>query len=251
MDHDTTLGGREQRFPLTHRSLIAAAASAEPARRQQALEAIIAGYWKPVYKYIRIKWSASNEDAKDLAQAFFARAMEKGFLERYDPAKAQFRTYLRTCVDGFVANERKAAGRIKRGGQALLHSLDFSAADDELRLIEVADPFDADDFFRQEWIRDLFAVAVEALRLQCEENGKATAFAIFERLDLDAPNQASKPSYVQLAEELNLPVTQVNNFLAYARREFRRLVLERLRESTGDDAEYRAEAQSLLGVDPP
>ncbi len=54
----------------------------------------------------------------------------------------------------------------------------------------------------------------------------------------------------EIAEALGLPVTQVTNFLAYARREFRAIVLERLREISGTEAEFRLEAMELLGVDP-
>jgi hypothetical protein len=43
-------------------------------------------------------------------------------------------------------------------------------------------------------------------------------------------------------------VTQVTNHLAWARRELRRLVLERLRLLAGSDAEFRAEAEDLFGV---
>ena len=38
--------------------------------------------------------------------------------------------------------------------------------------------------------------------------------------------------------------------LALARREFRRIVLEKLRALTATDDEYRREARALLGVDP-
>ena len=59
---------------------------------------------------------AGPEDAQDLTQEFFTRAFEREYLSRYDPAKARFRTFVRTCLDGFLANEDKAAARLKRGG---------------------------------------------------------------------------------------------------------------------------------------
>ncbi|HEY7924248.1 MAG TPA: hypothetical protein VII62_13770, partial [Vicinamibacteria bacterium] len=58
------------------------------------------------------------------------------------------------------------------------------------------------------------------------------------------------PDYATLAREFALPVTQVTNHLAWARRELRRLVLERLRELTASEDEYRAEARGLLGEEP-
>ena len=42
-------------------------------------------------------------------------------------------------------------------------------------------------------------------------------------------------------------MTQVTNHLAWARRELRKLVLERLRSLTATDAEFREEAEELLG----
>jgi hypothetical protein len=41
----------------------------------------------------------------------------------------------------------------------------------------------------------------------------------------------------------------VNNYLAAARRDFRRIVIEKLREITATEEEFRNEARSLLGVE--
>jgi DNA-directed RNA polymerase specialized sigma24 family protein len=216
------------------------------------VESLLALYWKPVYKYLRVKWRAAGEDAEDLTQAFFATALEKGWLDRYDPARARFRSYLRTCLDGFVANERKAAGRLKRGGNVALLPLDFADAEGELRRIEVPDPSaDLDAFFRREWVRHVFALALDALRRHGQESGKQVQVALFERYDVQGAEGQRPPSYADLAAEFRLPVTQVTNYLAWARREFRSAVLERLREATGSEAEYRAEARDVLGAEPP
>ena len=80
-------------------------------------------YWKPVFKYLRLKWHAPAEDAADLTQAFFLRAFEKSFFADFDPRRARFRTYLRTCLDGFVTNARKADTRQKRGGGLTIDDL--------------------------------------------------------------------------------------------------------------------------------
>jgi RNA polymerase sigma factor (sigma-70 family) len=213
------------------------------------VEALLGLYWKPVYKYVRVKWRASAEDAQDLTQAFFAASLEKGWLERYDPGRARFRTYLRTCLDGFVANERKAAGRLKRGGGVALVPLDFDDAEGELRRIEVPDASaDLDAFFRREWVRHVFALALETLRRRARDAGKEAQLALFERHDVQG-DDGQRPSYAELAAEFGLPVTQVTNYLAWARREFRAVVLERLREATASEEEFRAEARDVLGVE--
>ena len=86
MDPDTAIGGVVDRFPETRHSLLEAA-GAGGRIAADALEAIAAVYWKPVYKFVRYKFRKSNEDAKDLTQAFFASALERNFFERFDPAR--------------------------------------------------------------------------------------------------------------------------------------------------------------------
>src|SRR5215204_4867072 len=132
IDPDTDIGGPVHKFPVTNHSAISNARSSDKSVRRRAFDTILASYWKPAYKYIRLKWHADNEDAKDLTQGFFAHAFEKNYLATYDPRKASFQTFLRTCLDGFVANERKAGRRLKRGGDMDHYQLDFATAEDEL-----------------------------------------------------------------------------------------------------------------------
>ncbi len=238
-------------FPATRHSLLVAVGSPDPRARRDALGALVEGYWRPVYKYLRLRWRVSDDDARDLTQGFFTAALERGLLQRYDPAKARFRTFLRLCLDGFVKNERKAARRLKRGGGAPTLALDFEGADGELRQLELPDGTDLDAWFHREWVRALFAHALDDLRARCHAAGKLDALRLFERYDLDEPGPQGRPTYAQLAREFDLPATQVTNFLAWARRAFRATVLARLRLLTASDEEFRAEARALLGVEPP
>jgi RNA polymerase sigma factor (sigma-70 family) len=246
MKNDTDLGGPAVVFPATHCSLVRTSTSPDPAVRKQAQEILIAAYWKPVYKYIRMRWQVANEDAKDLTQAFFVRALEKDFFQRFDPDKARFRTFLRLCIDGFVANEQRAAGRLKRGGNTELFALDFDAAEGELcrQTSAAADP---EEFFRHEWVRGLFALAVEDTRRQCAAADKNLHFTLFERYDLDEPAARHGLTYAQLGEEFGLPLAQVTNYLAYARAQFRQAILERLRATTGSEEELQDEVRRLFG----
>lgn len=250
MGDDTAFGGAGGRFPVTRPSLVLAIRAESPELRRQSFDALVASYWKPVYKYLRLRWRISNEDASDLTQGFFAHAFEKTFLERFDPGRARFRTWLRVCLDGYVANEHKAAGRLKRGGGFEFLPLDFSTAESELGASVVAAEADPEAWFRREWVRDLFERALAELRGECEALGKQSALAVFERYDLDDSPSDRPPSYAELAVEFGVPATQITNYLAWSRREFRRLVLERLREATASEAEFRAEAREVLGVDP-
>jgi RNA polymerase sigma factor (sigma-70 family) len=215
--------------------------------RQRAFETILASYWKPVYKYVRFKWHVDNEDAKDLTQGFFANAFEKNYFAGYDAGKASFQTFLRTCLDGYIANERKAEKRIKRGGEIEHFQLDFVTAEDEFAQ-HAASTLTPEDYFHREWVRWMFTLALETLRQQYEDKGKKIHFQLFERYDL-ADDGAADLSYATLAQEFGLTTATITNYLAAARRDFRRIVLDKLREITATEEEFRNEARSLLGIE--
>jgi RNA polymerase sigma factor (sigma-70 family) len=237
-------------FPATRHSIVRDLGSADPAARAAAYDALARSYWRPVYLYIRLRWRRDPEDAQDLAQEFFARAFEREYLERYDPSKARFRTFVRTCLDGFLANEQKAASRLKRGGGHTITPVDVARFDEDLAAHARSEEPDPERWFHREWIRGLFADAVDRLRTRCESSGRTTAFTLFQRYDIEPEGAAPRPTYADLARETGIAVTDVTNELAWARRAFREIVLETLRGICASDEEFRAEARDLLGVDP-
>jgi RNA polymerase sigma factor (sigma-70 family) len=237
-------------FPATRPSVIRALNSGDRDTRDRARETLAATYWKPVYKYVRLRWNASREDAEDLTQDFFVQAFDRSTLERFDADRARFRTFVRTCVDGVVANSRRDAHRVKRGGAVTFVPMDFAGA--ELELAGIAPPADAqlDEFFRREWVRSVFEQSVERLHGECNAEGRELHFELFMRYDVEPMDDGTRPTYARLARDVGLPETQVTNFLALARRRFRHHVLEVLLDLTGNDQEYAEAARDLLGVEP-
>lgn len=228
-DADTAIGGHQDRFPSTQLSLLEAATAGVG---NEALDRVIALYWKPVYRFVRLKFSKDNEDAKDLTQSFFTSALERDFFARFDPARASFRTYLRMAVERFAANQHAAAKRQKRGGNVEFEPIGEQAAATE----------SPEQVFEREWQRRLFELALDDLRAHCEGSGKQLQFRIFEEYDL---GRGERPSYAGLAARHAIPETAVTNHLAWARRMLRGLVTERLRGVTSGERELRAEMRRL------
>jgi RNA polymerase sigma factor (sigma-70 family) len=248
MPSDTHMGGPSPSFPTTRVSFVAGMGSAEPAERARAADVLVRSYWKPVYKYVRLRFRKENEDAKDLTQGFFAHALEQGWLARFDPARGRFRSFLRLSLDGFVVNADKAQLRDKRGGGAALLSLDFDAAEEEVAQLDPPAPDSVEAWFDEEWRRGVFGAALEELERSLAAGGNAVRADIFRRYDLGSL-AVPQPTYAELAAEHGITVARVTNHLAAARREFRDLVLQRLREETADEAEFQEELRALLGGD--
>jgi DNA-directed RNA polymerase specialized sigma24 family protein len=240
-------------FPATHRSVLERIRSNDAEERRIAFGDLAEGYWRPSYHYLRLHWRLTPEAAEDAVQAFFTTAFEKGYVERFDPAKARFRTFLRVCLDRFVQNQQKAERADKRGGGAAHLSLDFAGAELELEGREIAlsslrepSTSDLDRFFHDETVRALFGRTVAAMERAYATEGKPVVFRVFERHDL---RPSADASYASVARELGLSTSQVTNYLHAARRRFRELALQHLRSVVASEAEFKIEARELFGID--
>jgi RNA polymerase sigma factor (sigma-70 family) len=229
-------------FPTTHRSMVIALGSTDRTERARAFDVVVALYWKPLYKYLRVARNLSAEDAEDVTQTFFARVFEKESLVSYDSQRAAFRTFLRTLLDRQLLNEQKSAARLKRGGSEA--HFPFDEVEEEIGR-QPSTSLTPEDYFQQEWIRSVFTLAVDRLRAAFAD--RPDRFAIFEEYDLGDDRRLS---YRDLAARFGLTETTVTNHLAAVRRQFRQTVLDVLREITGSEEEFRTEARALLGVDP-
>jgi RNA polymerase sigma factor (sigma-70 family) len=215
-------------FPDTRHSAIVGLHDKDQVVRRQSYAVIIGAYWHPVRKYVRLRWHENTEDGSDLAQAFFSNALESGALAGYDPARGSFRTYLRTCLDHFIINTRKRNAR----NQALPLDFDVAALDES-----------QDEVFQREWVRNLFSLAVEDLRAGSDH----LRFGVFEAYDLN--ESGTRPTYSELATKFGTTTERITNYLAAMRRDFRKAVLNRLRELTANEREFRSEARAILGVE--
>ena len=97
-------------------------------------------------------------------------------------------------------------------------------------------------------MRSLFALAVEDLRELCVAKQRERTFLLFEAYDLEGDD---KISYERLAADYGIRVTDVTNALGWARREFRKIALMRLRELCGTEDEFLREAKAVFGWDAP
>jgi RNA polymerase sigma factor (sigma-70 family) len=202
------------------------------------MNALIEIYWRPCYRYVRLRFQRSHEAAEDLVQGFFTALLEQELLSRYDAARGAFRSYLRACLDHFVLKQHGYDTREKRGGGRTVPLESEEMA---------ADTGTPEDIFYREWQRSVFGLAIDDLRQLCDETGRELRFRIFSEHDLaDLPADA-RPGYEELAKAHSIRVTTVTNHLAWARRELRRLLELRVASVTRGENERRRELRLLLG----
>jgi RNA polymerase sigma-70 factor (ECF subfamily) len=234
-------------FPATHLSLFGRIRSTDVATRTRARDALASVYWQPIYTHVRLTHRLDPADVEDLVQGFFAEALRRDLFARFDPERGRFRTYLRTCVDSYVANVFEADRRQKRGGRVTLLSLE--AMDVERRLTTADCTGDADATFHREWVRAVIAAALARLRADYLARGREVHLRLFECYDIEPTAAHCRPTYGELARRFEVSPTQVTNWLAATRRDFREAALATLRDLSATDDELRADVRSLLGVD--
>ncbi len=119
-------GGRE--VPATSWRLVLGAASDDETEARRRLDELARCYWKPVYHMLRSQWNASNEDAKDLTQGFFAtvvfeRQAIKAYVNADDKKRGRFRFFLLACIKRFLLEQHRNATTLKQGGHLVIESL--------------------------------------------------------------------------------------------------------------------------------
>ncbi len=235
-DADTALRAGAGGFPTTHWSLVCAARDRSAPDARARLDALIAAYWRPVYIYIRRAWSRSNEDSKDLTQEFLARLADGSLLESYDPGRGRFRAYLKGALKHFLLDVEKSAGRVKRGGGAMLLPLEIEPVD------EHATP---DELLDRAWAAELVRSAVEELRVRLSREGREAVFRVFEAYELPAPG-SEEPSYGEVARTLAMTPGEVKSRLTYARLLLRQILRERVAHTVASEEDLFRELKEIF-----
>jgi RNA polymerase sigma factor (sigma-70 family) len=229
---DTSLGGEGAAFPETTGDLVEGLAD------RSRLEELCRKYWKPVYAYVRIAWAKSNEDSKDLTQAFFLWLITGETLQRYDPARGGFRAYLKVLLKRFVGHEERALSRLKRGGDRQIVSLDG-----EVR--SFAPSADPEEAFEKVWFDQLVRGAVDRVRERSVADGKELRFRLYQ--EFTQPPKAERPSYKELAARHGLKESDIENWLFAIREEIRQELRTGLGQMTASAEELEDEWKRLFG----
>jgi RNA polymerase sigma factor (sigma-70 family) len=241
---DTSLNGAQRGFPETTSGLTGSLGQPGSPAYRASLTLLCQRYWKPVYGYVRVAWAKSNEDAKDLTQAFFLWLIEEEVLERFDAGRGSFRSYLKVLLRRFVGHQEAALHRLKRGGGVEVVPLGL-----EERSLEsvIADPrsLDPEKTFEKVWITDLLNRAVDRVRERSHGGPRAILFQVYEGYDL-AP-ATERPTYRDLAVRLALSEKEIKNHLFAMREEVRKEILSDLAQETGGDRYLDEDWNALLG----
>jgi RNA polymerase sigma-70 factor (ECF subfamily) len=224
---ETSIGGSRRQFEPTAWTLVL------KARDHREWGALVELNWKPCYFYVRRK-GFDIEDAKDLTQSFFADLMERGALASVTPSKGRFRSFLRACLDHFLANELDRRQARKRGAKGM--RLDFKTAEGLLAESRVET---AERSYERQWAVDLIERALRAL--------KAELGPRFETLrEYIAAGQPGRLG--EVAARLGVTEGNVKVILHRARRRYGELLRAEVARTVEDPREIDDELKSIFAA---
>ena len=235
-----TLPGPSQ-FPTTRWTLVVAAGDPQRKEARSALVFLCENYWYPLYAYLRRRGYPADQ-AQDLTQEFFIRLLEGRYLDRADPEKGRFRSFLLTSLKFFVADEEDRHRARKRGG-GMVVPLEFPSGEERYQR-EPAHDETPERIFERRWALSMLDRVVERLRNEFVHHGRAEHF---ERLKMFLLGQSDAP-YAELAREMNTSEGALKVAIHRLRKRYRELFRQEIADTVADPAEVESELRYLAAV---
>jgi len=215
----------------------------DPDSRRAAFDYLVRSYWPPVYALYRRVYRVPPEQARDLTQGLFLKLMD-GALDRADPARARFRTFLRVAAKSHFLDQKKR----KRGDGA------FAPADWALDMnddVLEAPGGDPEEAFDRDFARCLVRQAWDAFAADCARRGVPGHAEIVRLRYLDPPEAGTRGLVAAIADAVGKTPEQTSRTLYKAKQAFRRQLLVEVRGTLTADADadtVEAEARALLAA---
>ena len=240
---ETLPTGRGGVFETTHWSVVLAAGSNPSPASTAALERLCRLYWYPLYAHVRRR-GYGEADAKDLTQGFFAHLLERQAFQRAAPARGRFRSFLLSALNYFLSDMRDRSEAQKRGGGAIIISIDAEAAEERYAL-EPVDGRSPDKIFERRWAMALLDQALARLRGEFNDAGKAGQFSVLSRFLIESSEQGD---YADLARELGQSEEALRKTVQRLRKRYGELVREEISNTVAAPGDVAEELRYLCSL---
>ena len=242
----TFIGGENESFESTQWGEIIRVRDGDDPTRERAIARILGQYWKPVYCYLRRKGYA-NDKAKDLTQGFFCDVvLGRRLIERADPRKGKFRTFLLTALNNYAVSIARAEQANKRMPTEGLVALDG----DDGPVPEPRGDVSPEEAFHCAWAASLIESVLADVERRCLADGLDRHWQVFRAMVVEPIlHGESSPRLEALCEELGIASrTKAYNMNVTVKRRFQAGLAERVRQYAGSDAEVNEEIGEIMAA---
>lgn len=231
-------------FRTTRWTLVMRARGDAPEARV-ALGELCEAYWTPVFRFL-CREGRSEDDSRELAQAFFAHLLKGSGVNRVDPAKGRFRSYLLGALKHFLGEKRRNEGRQKRGGDAVIESIEAGGTDTSpgMPIPDPAGPL-SDGIFDREWALAIMDRGLSTVQSDFEQAGKAKQFEVLKPWLIGDTENLSQ---ADAAEELGLSTGAIKVAIHRLRKNFGEAVRAEIAQTVDDPEDIAEELRYLIEV---
>ncbi len=232
-------------FPATRWSLVVLAVDAQPETRADALNELLTVYYPVLRNYLIRRRGIGESLADDVLQDFMTdKVLRYNMLERAAAERGRFRSFMVKALDNHVASHGRRDAARKRGPNASRNQIPLEDAD--LATPE-ADPSNTYDLA---WARQVFDLTVRRMRDECAAKGRGDTWELFRCRILDPILSGEPcPPYEALVERFGYESpAQASNALITAKRVFRRVLAEVVRDTVLDEGDIDSEIADLMDI---
>ena len=230
-------------FLTTHWSVVLSAQDKDSPRSVEALETLCRSYWYPLYAHVR-QLGRNPHDAQDLTQEFFARLLQKDYLQSAAREKGKFRTFLLMALKRFLANEWDRQHAQKRGGFAPVISIDEELAESRFAS-EPSHQVQPDVLFDRQWAMTLLERTMTKLQEEYVASGRAK---LFDHLRNCLARDESALPYAEIAAQLSLTEAAVKMAVHRLRARYREILRAEIAETVSAEEEVEDEIRHLFST---
>jgi len=231
------------RFRTTHWSVVLTAGKRDSPNAEKALAKLCTTYWYPLYAFIRRRGYGVHE-AQDLTQDFFARLLQKSFLQSADPHKGKFRSFLLVSLKNFLANDWNRNQTIRRGREFSFISWDDETVENRYAQ-ESARQSDAEKLFEQSWA---FTVLEKVMGELKREYVAAKKAGLFATLQVYLSGEKNRVPYAEVMVTLNMSESAVKMSVLRLRRRFAELLQAEIAQTVTSPKEIDEEIRHLFAA---
>ena len=204
---------------------------------RRALADLCAAYYEPVVVFLGCKLRDAAA-ARELSHAFFEQMLGGGRIQSADQSRGRFRSYLLGAVKHFVANERQAETRKKRGGGIEAATLEEAEAVPDAGL-------SPDAAFERQWALTVLARAMKNLEGECAAGGRTDFFQAVKPL---LTGDAHHGGQAEVAEACGMNIAALRMAVHRLRRKLRNLVKAEIADTLDNPALVQEEMQALFAA---
>jgi RNA polymerase sigma-70 factor (ECF subfamily) len=231
-------------FHTTRWTMVMRARGHAPEARA-ALGELCEAYWMPVYRFLK-REGRNDDESRELTQEFISQLLTTRALEKADPHKGRFRSYLLGALKHFLSNRRRAEGRQKRGGDAVIESIDGGGEETSPgRQLPDPDAGMSDAYFDRHWALAVMERGLGTVADSFEEAGKGKQFELLKPWLM---GDAEGLSQQEAAAELGMTAGALKVAIHRMRQKFGDAIRREIAETVESEGEVQEELRYLIEV---